>query len=92
MKKAKAMTPRQEIRELRARIGELKDSHRVLLRKDLTPLARRLAVLEAAEKLRRAERALVKSVESDKGNPQLELLSLPVDAPAQEAETTGRLI
>ena len=77
MRKAKILTPRQEIKDLKRRIGELKDSHRILLRKDLTPLARRLAVLEAGEKLRRAERALVKSIEAEKANPQLELLSLP---------------
>jgi transposase len=70
MKSKKDLTPRQERRELKKRIAELRDSHRALLRKELTPLVRRLAVLEAAQRLRRAERALVKSIEGD-NTPEL---------------------
>jgi hypothetical protein len=86
MKDKKPLTRRQEIRELRERIGALKDSHRVLLRKDVTPLMKRLVVLECAEKLARAERALVRSVEAEKGNPQLELLGLDATAEATAAK------
>jgi hypothetical protein len=82
MRKRKALMPRQEIRELKERIANAKSAHRTLLHKELKPLMLRLAVLEAGERLRRAERNLVKSVEADKGNPQLELLGLPIDEAA----------
>ena len=87
MRRAKPVTRRQEIRHLKERIAELKDSHRMLLRKDVTPLMKRLLVLQLAEKLARAERALVRSIESDKGSPQLELLGL--DGAAQAGELVG---
>ena len=83
-KKQKALTPRAEMRELRKSIETIKDAHKADMRHELTPLVRRLAVLRAAEALRRAERALVKSVEADQVNPQLELLGLPADG--QEAQ------
>jgi transposase len=70
MKSKKDLTPRQERRELKKRIAELRDSHRALLRKELTPLVRRLAVLEAAQRLQRAERALVKSIKGG-NSPEL---------------------
>jgi hypothetical protein len=79
-KKDKALSRRAEMRELRKQIETIKDAHKADMRHELTPLVRRLAVLRAAEALRRAERALVKSVEADKVNPQLELLSLPGDS------------
>jgi hypothetical protein len=89
MRKPKTVTRRQEIRELREKIRNLKDAHRTLLRKDARPLMKRLAVLECAEKLGRAERALVKEIEGDKANPQLELLSL--DAPAEASATAPEI-
>jgi hypothetical protein len=76
-KKQKLLSARAEMRELRKQIETVKDAHKADMRHELTPLVRRLAVLRAAEALRRAERALVKSVEADKINPQLELLGLP---------------
>ena len=76
-KREKVLTPRLEIRELKGKIAVLKDLYRTGLRKELTPLQRRLSVLLAARALRRAENALVRSVERDQVNPQLELLSLP---------------
>jgi hypothetical protein len=86
MKSRKALTRRQEIKQLRERIHELKDSHKLLLRKDVKPLMARLLVLELAAKLERAERALVRDVEADKGSPQLELLSLPAGEQKPQAE------
>lgn len=83
-KKEKLLTPRAEMRDLRVRIATIKDTHRAGLRHDLTPLVRRLQVLKAAQALRRAEKALLKSVEVDKVSPQMELLGgLPADQDAQ---------
>lgn len=82
-KTSKPPTPAQEIRQLKARIAEAVDAHKSLLRKETTPLRKRLQVLLAAQALARAERALVKSVQSDP-SPQLDLLgNLP--APGAEA-------
>lgn len=79
-KKDKPLTPRAEMKDLRTRIQTIKEAHRAGLRHDLTPLVRRLQVLMAAEALRRAEKALLKTVEADKVNPQLELLgNLPAE-------------
>jgi nucleotide-binding universal stress UspA family protein len=94
MKGKKQLTPKQEIKQLRKRIEELKDAHKTLLRKDVKPLMKKLAVLELAQRLQRAQRALVKTVEEDKGNPQLELLSMAENAPAPtvilgSSHTTG---
>jgi hypothetical protein len=89
-KKQKPPSSRTEIRELRKRIETIKDAHRADIRRELTPLLRRLAVLRAAEALRRAERALVKSVEADKINPQLELLGVPPSD--QETQPTLPLV
>jgi transposase len=73
MKSKKDLTGRQETRELKKRIAELRHSHRALLRKELTPLVRRLAMLEAAQRMRRADRALVKSIEGH-NSPELNLV------------------
>jgi hypothetical protein len=89
MKGKKPLTRRQEIRALRQNIAELKDSHRVLLWKDVVPLMKRLPVLKRAEKLARAERALVRSVEEDKGSPQLELLSFDMASPPAAPPPAG---
>ena len=86
MKKEKVLTPRLEMRELRARIDAIRDSHRSDLRREITPLAKRLAVLVAAQALRRAEKALLKSITADKVSPQLELLALPAEQQKPQAE------
>jgi hypothetical protein len=85
-KKEKPLTPRLEMRELRTRIDAIRDSHRADLRREITPLARRLAVLMAAQALRRAEKALLKSITADKVNPQLELLGLAAEEQKPQAE------
>lgn len=85
-KKEKPLTPRLEMRELRREIDAIRDSHKSDMRREITPLAKRLAVLVAAQALRRAERALLKSITADKVNPQLELLALPADEQKPQAE------
>ena len=85
-KKQKVLTPRLEMRDLRERIGAIRDSHKSDMRREIRPIARRLAVLLAAQALRRAERALLKSVTADTVSPQLELLSLPAEEQKSQAE------
>ena len=89
-KKEKPLSARAEMRDLRKRIETIKDAHKAEMRSELIPLVRRLAVLRAAEALRRAERALVKSVQADKANPQLELLGVPPND--QETQPTLPLV
>jgi hypothetical protein len=85
-KKEKVLTPRLEMRHLREQIAARRDSHKADLRREITPLAKRLAVLVAAQALRRAEKALLKTVTADKAAPQLELLALPVEEQKPQAE------
>ncbi len=44
---AERLTPRKKIGDLKRAIAALKDSHKTMLRKDLEPLQKRLALLQA---------------------------------------------